>query len=160
MNADVPEFTVTIDDRGRVSFVHAGQARAWLKQFAGTEIAAQFYEQRAHRSARQNRAAHALLNVWAKERGWEVDTLKQFMLGRVFGWLEFADPRSGEVLKVLAEPHTSQLSMGAFCLFIETLLELAAEDGVWLQAPDEYRKAKAAAAKQAERDAKKAAKAA
>ncbi len=158
MNADVPEFELNVDTAGRVSFAHPGQARAYLRgKFAGQCIVGQFYEHRAKRSDRQNRAAHVLLSLWAKERGWGVDALKQFVLGRVFGWLEFADPQSGEVCKVLAEPHTSRLSMAQFCTFIESVLELAAEDGVWLQAPDEYRKAKAALAKKAARDARKAA---
>lgn len=160
MTTDVPEFEINVDANGRPKFAHAPQAYAWLRQFAGQLISGQFYAVRAKRSDRQNRAAHVLLTLWAKERGWAVDTLKQFVLGRVFGWLEFTDPQSGEVIKVLAEPHTSKLSMAQFCEFIERLLEHAAEDGVWLQAPDEYRKAKLALAKQAERAARKAAKAA
>ncbi len=159
-HADLPEFEINVDERGRPSFAHPGQGYAWLKQYAGQLIAGQFFPFRAKRSDRQNRAAHVLLHAWAKERGWAVDTLKQFVLGKVFGWLEFADPFSGEVMRVLAEPHTSKLDMAKFCTLIESVLELAAEDGVWLQAPDEYRRAKEAAAKQAERDARKAAKAA
>lgn len=155
-HAEIPEFEINVDANGRPRFAHPGQGYAWLRQYAGQLIAGQFFPFRTQRSARQNRGFHVLLTHWAKERGWPVDSLKQFVLGRVFGWLEFADPQTGEVCRVLAEPHTSKLDMGRFCTLIESVLELAAEDGVWLQAPDEYRRAKEAAAKQAERDARKA----
>jgi hypothetical protein len=154
MTSDVPEFEVLIAEDGRVSFAHPGQARAYLRgKFGGQTIVAQFYEHRSKRTDRQNRGFHACITPWARERGWPIDTLKQFILSRVFGWLEFVDPTTGEVLKVLAEPHTSKLSVHQFCELIEGALELAAEDGVWLQAPDEYRKAKEQAAR---RDARKA----
>ena len=152
-HADTPEFELNIDALGRVRFQHPKQAHAYLKRYAGELIVGQFYPVRAKRSDRQNRAAHVLLLAWARERGWAVDALKQFVLGRVFGWLEFPDPQSGEVLKVLAEPHSSTLSVGQFVEFIDQILVLAAEDGVWLQAPDEYRKAMATVRKRAERKA-------
>lgn len=150
--ADIPEFDVIISPDGRVSFAHAAQARAYLRgKFAGQCIVAQFYEHRTKRSGAQNRGFHVLASAWAKERGWRIEDLKQFLLARVFGWIEFADPLSGEVCKVLAEPHTSALTMGQFCELIETTLELAAEDGVVLLAPDEFRRQRAALARKAER---------
>lgn len=150
-HADIPEWEATVDAQGRVAYAHPRHAHAWNKQFAGTLVSVQVYAFREKRSGRQNRALHVLVSLWARERGWAVETLKQFVLGRTFGWLEFTDPQSGEVLKVLAEPHTSSLSMAQFCVLIETVLELAAEDGVWLQSPDEWRKAKDALAKKAAR---------
>ena len=159
MTSDVPEFEVNIDDAGRVSFAHVGQARAYLRaKFAGQCIVAQFFQHQTQRSARQNRAGHALLSEWkrADERlqGWEIDRLKQWVLGRVFGWLEVVDIETGEVIKVLAEPHTSTLSVRKFGQFIDFILETAAEGGVFLPAPDEYLKAKA---RQRARDTKKGA---
>jgi hypothetical protein len=41
---------------------------------------------------------------------------------------------------VLAQPHTARLTVSQFSELIERTLELAAEDGVWLEAPDEYTK--------------------
>lgn len=149
MTSDIPEFDVRIDQQGRVAFAHPGQAHAYLRQFKGQDISAQFYPIQAKRTSRQNRGFHACITPWAKERGWAIDTLKQFLLSRAFGWLEFVDPVSGEVLKVLAEPHTSKLTVSQFCTLIDTALELAAEDGVFLMAPDEYRKAKAVAMRKA-----------
>lgn len=147
MTSDVPEFEVNIDADGRVSFAHPRQARAYLRaKFGGQCIVAQFYEHRAKRTNKQNRAAHALLNEWRRAderlRGWEIESLKQWALSKVFGWLEVPDLETGEVIRVLAEPHTSMLSVSQFAEFIEWILETAASGGVWLMAPDEYTKAK------------------
>lgn len=155
MTNDIPEFEVSVDAQGRPRFAHPPQGYAYLKRFAGQTIAGQFYEFRAKRSNRQNRAFHALISGWALAKGWEIETMKQWLLSRAFGWLEIVDVETGEVLKVLAEPHTSKLNVSQFCLLIERTLELAAYDGIVLMAPDEYRKAKQAAAKQAERAARK-----
>jgi len=157
VTSDIPEWDLTVDTEGRVTFAHPGQAHAYLRRLratAGEVIVGQFYEVRAKRSDRQNRAFHAMVTPWlqyhAKE-GWTLGALKQFLLGRVFDWLEFVDPQTGEVTKVLAEPHTSTLSVGQFVELIDRTLELAAEDGVLLVAPDEYTKAKEAARKRAEK---------
>lgn len=155
-HADIPEWDMEVSPDGRPSFVHRGQARAYLKRFAGQLISAQFYPVQAKRTSRQNRGFHAMVTPWARERGWAIEALKQFLLGRIFGWLEFTDPTTGEVLKVLAEPHTSALTVSQFCELVDRTLELAAEDGVLLTAPDEYRRALAQAQKQAARAARKA----
>lgn len=156
MISDIPVFEILVDERGRPKFAHPPQGYAYLRRFAGQLIVGQFYEFRAKRSDRQNRAFHALITPWALTRGWAIETMKQWLLSRAFGWLEIVDPETGEVIKVLAEPHTSKLNVTKFCTLIETVLELAAYDGLVLQAPDEYRRAKEAAAKQAERAARKA----
>jgi len=158
LTADIPEWEILVDDTGRVSFAHPRPAHAYLRaKFAGQCIVAQFYEHRAKRSNRQNRAAHALISEWIAQseslRGQTIEAVKQWLLSRVFGWHEVVDCETGEVVKVLAEPHTSKLSVAQFCEFIEAILELAAGDGIALMAPDEYRRAKEAAAKKAARKA-------
>lgn len=164
MTSDIPEFEMALAEDGRVTFVHGSQARAYLKRLflkAGGQIVAQFYEYRAKRSQRQNRAAHALIANWIASseslRGQRIEDVKQWLLSRAFGWHEVLDVESGEVIKVLAEPHTSTLSVAQFCEYIETILELAAGDGVVLLSPDEYRRAKEAEARKAARAAAKAA---
>jgi hypothetical protein len=148
---DIPEFDLNVDHAGRVSFAHPAQARVYLRQFAGQCIVGQFYEHRTKRSDRQNKAFHACITPWAKARGWEVDTLKQFLLKKAFGTLEFTDPETGEVIAVLAEPHTSKLSVSQFVHLIDETLRLGAEDGQFLLIGDEYTKAKRAAERQAAR---------
>lgn len=158
MTSDIPEFDVSVAEDGRVSFVHAPQARAYLRRLREAEgeyLVLQVYPHRAKRSDRQNRAFHACITPWAKERGWEIDTLKQFLLKKAFGTHEFTDPETGEVIRVLAEPHTSKLTVGQFVHLVDETLRLGAEDGQYLLIGDEYLKAKAAAAKQAARKAKK-----
>lgn len=156
--ADVPEWEVSIDAEGRVSFAHPKQARAWLKrQHGGEVLVAQFYPHRAKRSDRQNRAAHALFAEWLRAKeGWTLGALKLYALGGCFGYLEVAHPVTGEVLLFPAKPHSSQLSVGEFCELIEWVLEHAAEeDGVVLIAPDQYRKAKEQEARRLARLAQK-----
>ncbi|MCC6650653.1 MAG: hypothetical protein IT348_05850 [Candidatus Eisenbacteria bacterium] len=154
--AEIPEWEVTIDAEGRVSFAHPKQARAWLKhKHAGEVLVAQFYPHRTKRSDRQNRGGHALFSEWLRHKeGWTLGSLKLYALGQCFGYLEVAHPVTGEVLLFPAKPHTSELSMGEFCELIEWILEHAAEeDGVALVAPDEYRRQREALAK---REARKA----
>ncbi len=159
MNSDIPEFDLQIDAAGKPHFVHGGQARAYLKRFAGQLISAQFYPVQAKRTSRQNRAYHAMVVPWLQcesRKGWSIDALKFWTLGEVFGRLEVIVPGTGEVVWFPAEPHTSKLTVAQFCELIDRTLELAAEDGVFLVAPDEYRRAKEAAARQAARKGKAA----
>ena len=129
------------------------------KLFATTDghITAQFYPMRTKRSDRQNRALWALLHAWCREadQGWRPDDLKDAVMGTVFGTIEVVMPITGEIKRVLAKPHTSTLSVSEFCTVIEAILELAAtsEPSVFLESPEEYRKAKELAMKQAARKA-------
>lgn len=161
MTADVPEFDLNVDTTGRVRFAHPVQARAYLRaKFAGQVIVGQFYEVRAKRSARQNRAFHAMITPWLlceTRGGWSLDALKFWVLGEAFGRIECTDPKTGELFQIPAEMHTSRLSIAQFVHLMDRAMELAAEDGVILIAPDEYRKAKEAAARKAARKAKAAA---
>lgn len=155
--ADIPEWEVTIDAEGRVAFAHPKQARAWLKHaHAGEVIVAQFYPHGTKRSGKQSRGFHAMVKPWLHSEsrgGWSIETLKLWVLGEVFGYLEMTHPLTGEVLRFPAEPHTSTLTVGQFCELIDRTLELAADEGVILTPPDEWKKLR-------ERQAKKAAKAA
>lgn len=134
---------------GRIVPEFPAQQHAYCKRHfpAGTCIEYEVREQRSKRSDRQNRALHALLSDWARARGWQVDDLKDVMLGIAFGHLERVMPVTGEVVKVLAKPHSSHLNVTDFCFLIEEVLRVAAEDDHWLEAPDEYRKAKELAEK-------------
>lgn len=123
------------------------------RRFGGRSVEVEIREFQAQRTARQNKGFHAMVTPWARERGWGIEALKQFLLKEVFGVLEFVNPQTGEVVPVLAEPHTSTLTVAQFRELIERTLELAAYDGVFLVAPDEYRRQREAAAKKALRRA-------
>lgn len=148
---DQREFHGRLTPDGRVVWDFPEVVTAYRKRlFASTDghVTGQFYPMRTKRSDRQNRALHAMLTPWARERGWTVDHLKSAVLGIAFGHVEAVMPITGEVVKVLAEPHSSRLDVGKFCHLIETVLETAADDDFWLDSPEEYRKAKEAAEKQ------------
>jgi hypothetical protein len=153
---DQREFHGRLTSAGQVIWDFPGVVAAYRKRlFASTDghISAQFYPYRTRRSDRQNRALHALLTPWARERGWSVDDLKDTMLGIAFGHLERVMPVTGEVVKVLAEPHSSRLDVTKFCHLIEEVLRVAAEDDYWLESPSEYLAAKKQAQKKAARQA-------
>ena len=156
MSADIPEFELTVDERGHVRFAHPAQAHAYLRgKFAGQAIVGQFYPHREKRNDRQNRGFHAMVAPWAKAEGHRIDDLKDDLLEAVFGTIEVTSLVTGEVRKVLAEPHTSKLTVGQFSELIDRTLEIAAEQGVILVAPDEYRRAKEKERRRLERAAQK-----
>lgn len=150
------EFHGRLTAAGQIIFDFPGQVAAYRKKlFESTDgyVTAQFYPMRTKRSDRQNRALWALLNAWCREaqQGWRPDDLKDAVMGIVFGHIEVTQPITGEIVKVLAKPHTSTLSVGEFCQVIEAILELAAssEPAVFLDSPEEYSKAKDKERKQA-----------
>lgn len=153
----------TVTATGALKFEFEAQQKAYcLKNYGvGGCVDVDVREHREKRTDRQNRALWALLTEWClkADQGWRPDDLKDVMLGRVFGTIERVMPLTGEVVRVNAEPHSSRLGVTKFCALIEGILETAAmsEPSIYLLAPDEYRTAKAAAEKQAERDARKAA---
>lgn len=145
MSSDTPTFLGFVDAAGSWKFDQPEQVRDWLKHLAGgigEEIEVTIAKRRQDRSSRQNRGFHAMISPWATGRGWEIEALKQFLLKKVFGVLEFVDPTSGEVTEILAEPHTSKLTKAQFSELIERTLEIAIEDGYRLLAPGEYRHAR------------------
>jgi hypothetical protein len=153
--AEPAVFTAVTDERGRIVPDYPAQYAALMRRRfpAGTCIEFEVREQATKRSDRQNRALWALLSPWARERGWQVDELKDVMLGIAFGKVEQTQPVTGAIVQVNAKPRSSKLSVHDFCHLIEEVLRVAAEDDYWLEAPDEYRKAK----EQAQRKAAKAA---
>lgn len=100
----------------------------------GAEIIIELFEPR-RRSTAQNDAYHAMLRPWAREEGHDIDELKRDVLGTVFGWVE--SPLGAS--RVPREPHTSSLTSEQFSELMERTVQIAAECGVMLQLPDEYR---------------------
>jgi hypothetical protein len=138
-------FLAHCDVDGKLHLDFPAQLRTYCrKRLAGLQVELEVREMRTKRSDRQNKALWAMLSPWAKERGWRVDALKDVVMGIAFGHIEETAPLTGEVVKVLAKPRSSHLNVTEFCHLIETILETAAEDDYYLDAPDEYRKAKEA----------------
>lgn len=101
----------------------------------GTDIVIEMFEKPTRRSAAQNDAFHAMIRPWAKEEGHDIDELKRDLLGIIFGWDESPLGES----RVPREPRTSTLTTAQFSELVERTVQIAAECGVVLQLPDEYR---------------------
>lgn len=142
----------------RIVFSDETRVHAYYKARYGVGccLDVEIREHRAKRSDRQNRALHAMLAPWARERGWNPDHLKLKMLEIAFGTIEQTEPLTNRIVLVAAQPHSSNLNVTDFCHLIEEVLRVSAEDNFWIDAPDEYTKAKEKAAKQAAKKAKAA----
>lgn len=162
MKSDIPIFLAWAKPDGHVKPDFPAPLQSWVKSLAGeagAEVEIQITLAGQNATERQKRGFHAMVKPWADKRGDPVDYLKQWLLAEIFGTHTFKVPGTDTFITVLAEPHTSALTRRQYCDLIEGAMRLAAErDGIYLIAPDEYRKAKEAAAKQAEREARKRAK--
>jgi hypothetical protein len=121
---------------GHLPLLVRRQLAALLARVAdGTAVVVELYERPVRRTSAQNDAFHALIRPWAREEGHDVDELKRDLLGTVFGWVE--SPLGAS--RVPLQPHTSRLTTAQFSELMERTVQLAAECGVVLQLPDEYR---------------------
>jgi len=113
--------------------------RAHLKQFAdGDDVEITIQPMRRRRTKAQNAAFYAaLLAPWAEQEGHDIDDLKRDLLGTIFGWSEKKSPLTGQPVPL--KPHTSDLTVEEGSIFIDRTLQIAAECGVFLMAPDEHK---------------------
>lgn len=145
MSQDPAVFTGTVDSDGRIHLDFASQQRAFCKrQYAGQPIDV-IIAPIGHKKTRdQEKGFHAMIQPWAQDEGHRIDDLKRDILRHVFGEMEHVNPITGEVSMVLREPHTSTLNRAQYSELIERTLEIAAECGVFLEAPSDYRQRKEA----------------
>ena len=120
---------------GHLPLLVRRQIAALLSRVDGADVIIELYDRPVRRTAAQNDAYHAMLRPWAREEGHDIDELKRDLLGTVFGWVESPLGES----RVPLEPRTSSLTTEQFSELIERTVEIAAECGVVLQLPDEYR---------------------
>ena len=156
MSQDPAIFVATIDADGGIAFDSPTQQRAYCKRrLAGQPVDVLIAPQGHAKTRLQEAGFHAMIAPWAREEGHRIDDLKRDLLRAVFGEQEHTNPITGEVMMALREPHTSTLNRSQYCELIERTLNIGAECGVVLVAPNEYRHLKELAAK---REARKAAK--
>lgn len=154
MSQDPAVFTGTVDSEGRIHLEFPAQQRAYCKKsFAGECVDVIIAPQGLMKTRLQEQGYHAMLQPWAKGEGHRIEDLKRDCLRHIFGEQEHVNPISGEIVMVLREPHTSTLSRAKYSELIERTLEIAAECGVVLQAPNEYRRQKEAEQRKRERRA-------
>ena len=131
-------FVGFVDEHGKLTLDSPQAFKAFYSRMKGEEVEVEIRKRRTKRSDVQNRAFHACITPWAHEEGHNIEDLKRDILAAVFGELEVVNAITGEVKKVLAEPHTSKLDTVKFSILMERTVELAAGCGVILQLPDEY----------------------
>lgn len=127
---------------GRLDLLDEPGYRSFVETLGeGEEVAVDFADV-AHvvpKTRKQEKGFHAMIAPWAKQEGHRVDDLKRDLLLEVFGEQEHLNPITGEVTMVLREPHTSTLTKAQYSELIERTLQIGAECGHTLIAPDEWR---------------------
>jgi len=147
VKSDTPEFLGYAEPGGAWRVEFPAQVKAWCRGLArdtGCNLLITIVDADAHKTRRQERGFHAMISPWAKSTGWNVDQLKQRILADAFGTFVHTDKTTGEQFVILNEPSTSKLDKSQYSLLIDRAMEIAANDGVMLVAPDEWRQIKEA----------------
>lgn len=142
MSKDQAVFVATVTEAGYLEFDFPSQQRAYCRRLAGQSVDVIVAPQGHAKTRLQEKGFHAMITPWAREEGHRIDDLKRDLLRAIFGEQEHVNPITGEVTMVLREPHTSKLNRAQYCELIERTLDIGAECGVVLIAPDEYRRLK------------------
>jgi hypothetical protein len=149
MSADPAVFAGRVDSEGKIHLEFPQQQRAYCKRkLADQCVDVMIAPLGLLKSRLQECGFHAMIAPWAKAEGQRPDDLKRDLLREIFGTVEYVSPITGDVALVLREPHTSKLSRAKYSELIERTLEIGADCGQILEAPNEYRERK-------EREAKK-----
>ena len=112
--------------------------KAFYKQFAGHEIVLTIAKKSEAKTRAQEKGFHAMIRPWCEARGHRPEDLKVDLLGIIFGWREEPSLLTGRQLPI--EPRTSTLPKEKYSRLIEETMVIAAEDGVVLIAPEEYKR--------------------
>jgi len=130
-------FPAFIDGDGRVRLDFPSQAHAFNREhFHETEVFVEVYKRRSKRSVKQNAAYHAAIGPLAEHLGYTVEELKLTMLGGCFGWKTVNGVQLPERL------HTSDLNTEQFSDLMAYTNQIAAEAGVLILDPSEWKAAK------------------
>ena len=138
---------VSVKTGDRLLPLDAPSYRAFVATIGeGEEVLVEFADPTGEipKTRQQEKGLHAMIAPWAKAEGHRVDDLKRDLLREVFGEQEHLNPITHEVSMVLREPHTSTLTKAQYSDLIERTLQIGAECGHVLIAPDEWRRMHAA----------------
>jgi hypothetical protein len=143
VSQDAAVFVGKVDDNGRIHLDFPAQQIAYCKKKLAGQCVDVIVAPQGHAKTRAQEAGfHSMISPWARSEGHRIDDLKRDILRAVFGEQEHVNPLTGEITMVLREPHTSKLNRAQYSELIERTLELGAECGVVLIAPNEYKKLK------------------
>jgi hypothetical protein len=121
--------------------------REWeaLKQsLAGYEVDVELRKHRSKRSLDQNAFFHAAIAPLAEHLGYTTEELKLDLLGTKYGWHEL---KSGT--KVPLRLHTSDLNTKDFAELMDHTIQIAAEEGILILDPSQWKAQKKRSAKTA-----------
>lgn len=126
-----------ITDEGKVKFDKPTEAHTFNREyFAESEVTIEIYKRRSKRSKDQNAWMHVAIKPLADKLGVTVTSLKLILLGETFGWAT-----------VLGKPFpirdaTSDLNTEEFSDVMAIAQQLAAEHGVLILDPSQWKAAK------------------
>lgn len=133
-------FPGRVDEHGKIHLDFPAQQIAYCKRRLALQcVDVLIAPQGALKTRLQEAGFHAMITPWAKGEGHRIEDLKRDLLRHVFGEVDHVNPITGELTRVLAEPSTAALNRAKYSELIERTLEIAAECGVILEAPHEYR---------------------
>lgn len=139
-------FPAYIDEHGKVTFDFASKAHEFNREhFADNEVFVEIYKRRAKRSLKQNAAYHASIQPLAEHLGYTVEELKLAMLGGAFGWKNVNGCQLPERM------HTSDLNTEDFNDLMAYTNQIAAEHGILILDPSQWKAEKRKQARQASR---------
>lgn len=150
-----PVFVGFVDDSGKLRLDCPSQFRAYMGRLKGEEVCVELYKRSAHKSRDQEAGFHAMITPWARDEGHQIDALKRDLLIEIFGMSEKVSPLTKQPIP--NEQHTSKLTMAQYSELIERTLDIAAECGYILVAPDEWKRQQEQARKKQARQKTKAA---
>lgn len=145
----MPAFLGFVRDDGTLTLDTPAAFKAFYRRFAGDEIELEVRKRRTKRSDRQNAAFWAAITPWAHELGYEPNELKTELMALLWGYDEVSSPLTGELRIVPHKARSSRLTTQEFCELMEFAAVKAAETGYVLLLGEEYKAAKAEAAKKA-----------
>lgn len=134
---------VVTDDGKKLLLDYPQDFKTHYAQFAGDEVEVEVRKHRAKRSLKQNRWMHSFLRPLADHLGYTVEELKLVGMVAVFG----THAVMGQTVPVKA--HTSQLTTQEMVDLCEWFVQVAAEHDLVILYPDEFKRARAKAAKHA-----------
>lgn len=123
---------------------HKSEWEALKRSLAGYEVEAELRKYRSKRSRDQNAFFHSAIAPLAEHLGCTTEELKLDLLGTKYGWREM---KSGN--KVPLRLHTSDLNTQEFAELMEHTIQIAAEEGILILDPSQWKAAKKKKAKKA-----------
>lgn len=124
---------VVRDDGSKLDFDYPKDYRAFIQTLAGYEVEIDIRKKRTRRTLKQNAFFHAAIAPLAEHLGCTTEELKIDLLGTWFGWKDIRNSKVPERL------HTSELNTKDFADLMDHTMQIAAEEGIVILDPSQYK---------------------